>query len=280
MARRNGCTGETEYPNGCTFSGYALSTVLTLMLCVVVPVLHHFRFSNAPPSPLDACLSRAGLTPESHAAALSMYFRYEVKPQNECTFETRILRGCVEDRTARIGFVRYPPGPLRTKNKGDVYESFEYISRDFTRFDDRTVPNDDACARPGAMLATTLPRLMSAPYNVALRDIPPFSKLHTTGSNETAANISYHHYACLASVERGVRLIESALAGNKAQTPDLSTKLAHFFADPQFVPGLCHLADEKNEGNCPGEKDTREGSVKGSDDGLGACDFVEYANVV
>ena len=151
MARRNGCTGETEYPNGCTASGYILSTALVVILCVVVPVTHHFYFSNAPPSPSRACLRRVDLTPEEHADALSLYFRYEVQPKSACTFETRILRGCVEDTTSQIGFARYPPGPLRTKNARDIRESFEYVERDFLAVP-RRAEDGDACPRHNLVL--------------------------------------------------------------------------------------------------------------------------------
>ena len=253
-----------------------MSTALTLMLCVVIPVLHHFRFSNVPPSPLRACLGDVGITPEAHHTALSLYFRYEVEPKNECTFETRILRGCVEDNTARIGFTRYPPGPLRTKNQNDVYESFEYIERDLLGHDGG---DGDECHRPGVLLANTLPRLMQAPYGEALRDISPFSSLHGDGDENATvsrnATLSFHDYACLAAAERGVVLIEHASAANNQQASDLSLKLAHFFTSPEFVQGGCYLFGE----DCVGEKDTSEGETKGSDLGLGKCDFVEFADV-
>ena len=276
MARRNGCTGETEYPNGCTASGYILSTALVVILCVVVPVTHHFRFSNAPPSPSRACLQRVGLTPEEHADALSLYFRYEVQPKSACTFETRILRGCVEDTTSQIGFARYPPGPLRTKNARDIRESFEYVERDFLAVP-RRAEDGDACVRPARALRSKFPRLTSPPYDEALEGVPPFSSLllGENATDETSKTLRYHEYACLAAAEFGLGKIETAARANGNANLDVSAKLASFFADPDLVPGACHLRGDA----CPGEKDTGEGKQKGSDLGFGACDFVEFADV-
>ena len=276
MARRNGCTGETEYPNGCTASGYILSTALVVILCVVVPVTHHFRFSNAPPSPSRACLRRVGLSPEEHADALSLYFRYEVQPKSACTFETRILRGCVEDTTSQIGFARYPPGPLRTKNARDIRESFEYVERDFLAVP-RRAEDGDACVRSARALRSKFPRLTSPPYDEALEFVPPFSSLllGENATGETSKTLRYHEYACLAAAEFGLGKIETAARANGNANLDVSAKLASFFADPDLVPGACHLRGDA----CPGEKDTGEGKQKGSDLGFGACDFVEFADV-
>ena len=276
MARRNGCTGETEYPNGCTASGYILSTALVVILCVVVPVTHHFYFSNAPTSPSRACLRRVGLTPEEHADALSLYFRYKVQPKSACTFETRILRGCVEDTTSQIGFARYPPGPLRTKNARDIRESFQYVERDFLAVPRRAVDGDE-CVRPPRALRSKFPRLTSPPYDEALEGVPPFSSLMLgeNATDETSRTLSYHEYACLAAVEFGLGKIETAARANGNTNLDLSVTLASFFADPNFVPGACYVRGDA----CPGEKDTGEGKQKGSDLGFGACDFVEFVDV-
>jgi hypothetical protein len=226
------------------------------------------------------------LTPEEHATALSLYFRYEVEPKSACTFETRILRGCVEDTTSQIGFVRYPPGPLRTKNARDISESFEYVQRDFLNVK-RHGEDQDACVRYGKDLASTLPRLTSQPYDEALEDVPPFSLLRALGEegsvndgdeknpSEETRFVHFHDYACLAAAEFGLGKIEEAAVSNGGSRPDVSMALASFFTSPDFVKGACYLRTDA----CAGEKDTGEGKQKGSDLGFGKCDFVEYANV-
>ena len=275
MARRNGCTGELEYPNGCTTSGYACSAFLAATLCLGIPIAHLYFLSNASPAPLDACLARDDVTPEAHAADMSMYYRYRVENARECTIETRVLRGCVANRTKVIGFPRYPPGPLRSKNTRDVRASFEHVKDDFLAA--RAAPvgvgvsdtQTDPCARPGAALATHLPFLTSPPYDVSLRDVPPFSSLADDD------DVSYPEFACLAAVERGLELIDEATRSNGAVGVDLSVRLASFFTSEERVRGTCRLPPEM----CAGEKDTPVGHRKGSDLGLGKCDFVEYADV-
>jgi len=314
MARRNGCTGEVEYPNGCTRFGYACSTLLALVSCVGVPLVHHLCFSNAPPAPLAPCLARHGLTPEAHAEEMAMYFRYRVEPAVTCTVETRILRGCVDDPTPVIGFQRYPPGPLRAKNARDVRDAFARVPRAFLDAADQeraataeaSSHNDDedptaVCSTAARALAATLPRLTSPPYDASLADVYPFSALayNAADASGAPARLSYVEYACLAAVERAVELIlqargESSLSRGAAgaleaaaededpppgatTTTDLTAELAAFFASGDRRRAACHVPAEID--GCPGEKDTGEGREKGSDLGLGKCDFVEFANV-
>lgn len=264
-----------EYPNGCTTSGYACSAFLAATLCLGIPIAHLYFLSNASPAPLDACLARDDVTPEAHAADMSMYYRYRVEDARECTIETRVLRGCVANRTKVIGFPRYPPGPLRSKNARDVEASFEHVKDDFLSA--RAAPGGvdasdtqiDPCARPGAALAPHLPLLTSPPYDVSLRDVPPFSSLADDD------DVSYPEFACLAAVERGLVLIDEARRSNGAGGVDLSVPLASFFTSEERARGTCRLPPEM----CAGEKDTPVGHRKGSDLGLGKCDFVEYAHV-
>ena len=303
MARRNGCTGEVEYPNGCTRFGYACSTLLALVSCVGVPLVHHLCFSNAPPAPLAPCLARHGLTPEAHAEEMAMYFRYRVEPAVTCTVETRILRGCVDDPTPVIGFQRYPPGPLRAKNARDVRDAFARVPRAFLDAADQeraataeaSSHNDDedptaVCSTAARALAATLPRLTSPPYDVSLADVYPFSALAADASG-APARLSYVEYACLAAVERAVELILQARGESSRGAAELRPRRRTLLParrrrriSPRSrgvrVGGPAaggHVPAEID--GCPGEKDTGEGREKGSDLGLGKCDFVEFANV-
>ena len=64
---------------------------------------------------------------------------------------------------------------------------------------------------------------------------------------------------------------------HRLQLLDLTAELAAFFASGDRRRAACHVPAEID--GCPGEKDTGEGREKGSDLGLGKCDFVEFANV-
>ena len=282
MARRNGCTGEVEYPNAC-------STLLALVSCVGVPLVHHLCFSNAPPAPLAPCLARHGLTPEAHAEEMAMYFRYRVEPAVTCTVETRILRGCVDDPTPVIGFQRYPPGPLRAKNARDVRDAFARVPRAFLDAADQeraataeaSSHNDDdgdggdhdhdedptaVCSTAARALAATLPRLTSPPYDVSLADVYRAVELILQARGESSRGAAGALEAAAEDPPPGA-----------TTTTDLTAELAAFFASGDRRRAACHVPAEID--GCPGEKDTGEGREKGSDLGLGKCDFVEFANV-
>jgi hypothetical protein len=186
-----------EYANGCTNSGYLCSTATVAALCVSMPLLHYLYFSDPPPAPLARCLKEATVSAEAHAAALSLYFRYGVVSMQQCNLETRILRGCVADGAQVVRFMRYPPGPLRSKNARDIEKKFAYIQRDYLGVrsdlgggvegsggggtdgdgDGSNAAAGVACAKPGSNFAHLLPRLTSLPYSVSLRHIPPFSSI-------------------------------------------------------------------------------------------------------
>ena len=287
MARRNGCTGEVEYPNGCTRFGYACSTLLALVSCVGVPLVHHLCFSNAPPAPLAPCLARHGLTPEAHAEEMAMYFRYRVEPAVTCTVETRILRGCVDDPTPVIGFQRYPPGPLRAKNARDVRDAFARVPRAFLDAADQeraataeaSSHNDDedptaVCSTAARALAATLPRLTSPPYDVSLADVYPFSALAADASG-APARLSYVEYACLAAVERAVELILQARGESSrgaagaleaaaedpppgaTTTTDLTAELAAFFG--RGTGGGLRATSRRKSTGAPGRRTRARG---------------------
>ena len=99
MGRVNRCTGEAEYRNGCTNFGYAISTASVGVLILALPTLHFLYFSDLPPATLLRCLTDAHTGAEAHAKGMSLYFRYQVEDRQECSMETRLLRGCVANAT-------------------------------------------------------------------------------------------------------------------------------------------------------------------------------------
>ena len=288
MPRRN---ERTEYSNGCTDYGYGCSAAFVGTLVVGLPVLHLLYFNDAPPRLLEPCMREANVTAAAHDAALSLYFRYEVDVAQRCTLETRILRGCVANDTRVVQFVRYPPGPLRAKQARDVVEKFQFIERDY--LDVQGVPFNGptadgnaseraACAKPGPNFARLLPRLTSPPYSTSLRSIPPFSALLSdSNSSKLVPLLRYVDYACLAAAEHALSMLDAATEANGRGRVDLSGRLAEFFVATARTPGLCTFPSlDANAGwDCPMEKDTYEGEEKGSDLGLGKCDFVEFTNV-
>ena len=198
-----------------------------------------------------------------------------------CSIETKILRGCVANDTQVVRFVRYPPGPLRSKNGRDVTEKFQYIEKaylavasdpvvvggaggDGSSGVDTSNSASNACAKPGASFAHLLPLLTSAPYSVSLRDIPPFNSILGGGGDANRSSSSllrYVDYACLAAVEHALELIDAATESNGQGKADLSVRRAEFFLATAHAPGLYHFdvsdaAAAAGGADCPSEKDT------------------------
>ena len=285
MPRRNRCTGELEHPNGCTASAYVVSSVLALVLVLGVPLAHVMFFVDNSPGPTDRCVRASGVDVETHAAAMALYYRYEVVDNVECTFETEILRGCVADDAAVLRFPRYPPGALRAINVRDVRDEAKrsidaYV--DAADADGIEGGDDVKCEKPAVSLAPTLTRVASEPYLTALSGVAPVFAAFAAAAADasSSASVSFVDYACVAAVDRAITLIDEAFAANGASAPpDLSARVAAFFAglSEEERPQLCAIA-VTDASPCE-ERDTDVGSLKGSDLGFGRCDFVEFADV-
>lgn len=263
MVKVNRCTGEVEYANGCTSSGYLCSVTTVVALIVGVPMVYIIS-KSASSDDFKGCLAPAKIDRDEETKDLSNYYRYEVQMKTECNFEERMLRACKENETSVVSFERHPPGPLRSKKNKDIKESFDYIGDTFEADGVLT------CDKTGAAFKSTFNHFAAEPLNTSLATTAPFSAIFAKDEK-----INYNDFACMHAIDWALDKVEEALKNNKVAQVDYTSFLKKFWE--LKIPHRCYI--DTSIYACPGEKDTKVGHKKGSDLGYGMCDFVEYLNM-